>query len=372
MIRRSFLTNTGVGLLASVATLRPIPTMAQPPVPAPGSHPLIVDGSDVSTLSGEYLDMLARAGVDVWQWNAADTLLSISQAYEFVDRHADRVALVTSFADIAAAKNGRRLGLILGWQNATALEESAGNEWRDANPPQTTLRAYYQLGVRVINLAYNLANQFAGGCLDPTVPLSRAGEVLVRAMQEIGILVDCGGHLGERSSLDIIKIAQRPVVCTHSNVKALNDNPRCTSDRVIEGIASTGGVFGVNAVDAFMSWGYKDAGKDPVRDVPPQVTVSRYVDEIDYLMKLVGPDHIGLGPDFTHGLTGFSVDPKNSFQFPIEMTYKQYPIRYAKGFEDITQLGNVSAEMRKRGYRDTNIDKILGGNWMRVYRAAWT
>ncbi len=370
MRRQTFLTATGAGLIASAA----LPTLrakAQPATTTVDRRSFVVDGSDVSTLSAEYLDMLAKAGVDVWQWNGDESLLSISQAYEFVDRHANRVALVRSFADIETARSSNRLALIVGWQNAVALEEAAGNDWRDSNPPQTTLRAYYQLGVRIINLAYNLANQFAGGCLDPAVPLSRAGEYLVRAMQEIGILVDCGGHLGERSSLDIIKIAKRPVVCTHSNVKALNDNPRCTSDRVIAGIASTGGVFGVNAVDAFMSWGYKDVGKDPVKDVPPQVTVSRYVDEFDYLMKLVGPDHIGLGPDFTHGLTGFAVDPKTSFQFPLEMTYKQYPIRYAKGFEDITQLSNVSAEMRKRGYSAENIDKILGGNWMRVYRAAW-
>jgi membrane dipeptidase len=367
MRRRSFLSIGGSALVGAAAAR----AAAASPSPQTGANAFVVDGSDVSTLTVEYLDMLARARVDVWQWNAGETLLSIAQAYEFVDRHSDRIALIRSFGDIATAKASGRLALVIGWQNAPGLEEDAGNEWRDANPPQTTLRAYYQLGLRVVNLAYNLANDFAGGCLDPTVPLSREGAYLVRAMQEMGILVDCGGHLGERSSLDVIAIARRPVVCTHSNVKTLNGNPRCTSDRVIEGIASTGGVFGVNAVDAFMSWGYKDVRRDPVRDVPPQVTVSRYVDEIDYIVKLVGPDHVGLGPDFTHGLTGFAVDPSNSTQFPIEMTYKQYPIRYVKGFEDITQLGNVTAELRRRGYTQENVAKILGGNWMRVYRAAW-
>src|SRR5665811_514552 len=93
---------------------------------------------------------------------------------------------------------------------------------------------------------------------DRQMPLTRSGEFLVRKMQEMGILVDCGGHTGERSSMDIIRIAKRPVICSHSNVKALNDNPRCTSDRVIDGIARTGGVFGLCAVDAFMTWGYQD------------------------------------------------------------------------------------------------------------------
>lgn len=372
MVRRTFL-NRAVATAAAAAGTQTLPrsAAAAPGVPAGTPAPTIVDGGDVSTLTVQYLDMLHRAGVNVWNWNAAESLLSISQAYDFADRNSSRVAIVKSVSEIRSANGDGRLALILGWQNAAALEEAAGNEWRLANPPQTELRAYDELGVRVVNLAYNIANQFAGGCLDPEVPLSRAGAYLVRRMQELGILVDCGGHTGERSSLDIIKIARRPVVCTHSNVKALNDNPRCTSDRVIEGIASTGGVFGVNAVDAFMSWGYRDANKDPVRDIPPQVTVARYVDEFDYLMKLVGPDHIGLGPDFVHGLDDFSVDPANQFEFPQSMTYKQHPVRYAKGFENITQLGNVTAELRRRGYSLANIDKILGGNWMRVYQAAW-
>jgi membrane dipeptidase len=275
-------------------------------------------------------------------------------------------------SEIEAAVKGGRLAMLFGFQDGASFTEGAGNDWRDVNPPQTTLRAFYELGLRALNLSYNIANQFAGGCLDPTVPLSRAGKFMIRRMQEFGILVDCGGHLGERSSLDVIAMARRPVICSHSNCKALNDNPRCTSDRVIEGIASTGGVFGINAVDAFMTWGYKDANKDLVRDIPPQATVARYVDEIDYLMKLVGPDHIGLGPDFTYGLDAFYVDPANQFEFPPEMTYKQHPVRFVKGFENISQLANVTAELRKRNYSQYNIDKILGGNWLRVYRAAWT
>jgi membrane dipeptidase len=371
MHRRSFLSRTAA--VAALAAGSPaLATDAAEPASAAAPGTFVVDGSDVSALSPEYLDLLAKGGVDVCQWNAAETLISISQAYEFADRNAGRVAVVRSYSDIAAAKKAGKLALILGWQDAGALQQSDDDEWRYANPPQTTLRAFYQLGLRVVNMTYNIANQFGGGCLDPTTPLSRAGKYLVGRMQAIGILVDCGGHLGERSSLDVIAMARRPVICSHSNCKPLNDNPRCTSDRVIEGIASTGGVFGINAVDAFMSWGWKDAKKDPVKDIPPQVTVARYVDEIDYLMKLVGPDHIGLGPDFTHGLDAFAVDPANQFQFPIEMTYKQHPVRYAKGFENISQLGNVTAELRKRNYSQQNIDKILGGNWMRVYAAAWS
>lgn len=365
MLRRSFLNNAAATVAIAIAAA------ADADAAEPASHSAIVDGSDVSALTPEYLDLLRRGGVQVMMWNGPGTLLDVSLALEFLSRQGDRAVLCKSAGEIESAVRGGRLAVLFGFQDGAAFTEGTGNDWRDVNPPQTTLRAFYDLGLRAVNLAYNIANQFGGGCLDPTVPLSRAGKYMVARMQEIGILVDCGGHLGERSSLDVIAMARRPVICSHSNCKTLNDNPRCTSDRVIEGIASTGGVFGINAVDAFMSWGYKDAHKDLTRDIPPQVTVARYVDEIDYLMKLVGPDHIGLGPDFTHGLDSFYVDPANQFEFPPEMTYKQHPVRFVKGFEDISQLGNVTAELRKRSYSQENIDKILGGNWMRVYRAAW-
>jgi membrane dipeptidase len=140
---------------------------------------------------------------------------------------------------------------------------------------------------------------------------------------------------------------------------------------VIEGIARTGGVFGVNVISTFLTWGYKDVKKDRIRDRPPVATMDRLLDEIDYLMRLVGPDHIGIGPDFVHGRGTFKVDPEKSFSFPIEMTYGEDGIEYVRGFEDISKIGNVRAGLASRNYSKENIDKILGGNWMRVYRDAW-
>ena len=103
------------------------------------------------------------------------------------------------------------------------------------------------------NLSYQLSNSFGGGLLDPTTPLSIAGEYIVDQMQEIGILVDCS-HSSEQTSLDIIRMANRPVVCSHSNAVALDDNIRNISDRVIKGIADTGGLIGVNPVNAYLNW----------------------------------------------------------------------------------------------------------------------
>ncbi len=189
-------------------------------------------------------------------------------------------------------------------------------------------------------------------------------------MQEMGILVDCGGHTGEQTSLDIIAMARRPVICSHSNVLALNDNPRNTSDRVIEGIARTGGVFGVTAMDGFMTWSCKDAPLAMTGPYPNTATVSRYVDEFDCLKRLVGIDHIGLGPDFINDIE--PIDPSDSVEFPTTMTYNQpKTMKLIDGFESVDGLGNVRAELVRRGYSSVEIAKIFGGNWMRVYRESW-
>ena len=179
---------------------------------------------------------------------------------------------------------------------------------------------------------------------------------------------ETGSYSG--TALEQSDIARRPVVCTHSNVLALNDNPRCTSDRVIEGIAKTGGVFGVTAVDGFMTWSRKDAPKAMSGPFPPRAGIAQFVDQFDYLKHLVGVDHIGLGPDFINDLE--PIDPSKSIEFPPEMTYLQpVTLKYIEGFESVDGLGNVRAEFVRRGYTAEEIAKIFGGNWMRVYREAW-
>jgi membrane dipeptidase len=349
-------------------------------VPATGNSPvegelrdqdfvvISVDGSD---LSSAMIDKYKRNGADVWLFDGPRTLPRFSRAFEFLDREAARITLARSYKDILAAKRAGKVCMVFGWQDSSALEEGhAGNDWRDSLPPVTNLRAWYELGLRVANLQYNMANQFGGGCLDPMVPLTIQGKFLVAQMQEMGILVDCGGHTGEQTSLDIIAMARRPVICSHSNVLALNDNPRNTSDRVIEGIAKTGGVFGVTAMDGFMTWSRKDAPLAMTGPYPKTATVSRYVDEFDYLKKLVGIDHIGLGPDFINDLE--PIDPSHSVEFPTTMTYAQpKTMKLVDGFESVDGLGNVRAEFVRRGYSTVEIAKIFGGNWMRVYREAW-
>jgi membrane dipeptidase len=155
----------------------------------------------------------------------------------------------------------------------------------------------------------------------------------------------------------------------------LNANIRNISDRAIRGVAETGGLIGVCPVNAYLQWSIKDApnAANPAF-FPPLATISQYVDVMDYIRRLVGIDHIGIGSDFTLGDPpdeGGTALPVPSFVFPPEMLYYSRSLEYIQNFNQVANLPVLRAELLHRGYSFVDIAKILGGNWMRVFRGAW-
>jgi membrane dipeptidase len=374
MQRRDFLK---AGMAGAALTLAQGPSQAQvqPRADVRGADAkdtdtdlsVVVIGTDGSVPAKSIVDKYLGARADVWHY--LPNRPAFSQILEFLDSD-PRIKLAKSTKDILANKEAGKISMVVGWQDSFALEEENGNEWRFSRPPQTKLREYYELGLRTANLCYQISNQFGGGMLDPEARLTTQGKYIVGKMQDLGILVDVCGHNGEQTNLDIIAMARRPVVVTHGCCKGLDDNPRNSSDRVIEGLARTGGLMGVAAVDAFMTWRAKDAPRAETGPFPTRATVATYVDQFDYLKRLVGIDHIGFGADFISDIE--AGDPAASFEFPPEMTNKQEPsIQYVEGFESVSDIGNVRAEMERRGYTAEEIAKVFGGNWMRVFGQAW-
>ena len=368
MLRRTFLRAGAAGVALSLSRRGFAQGWHAGTPPSPEDASVIVIGTDGSDLLDDVVDKYLAARADVWHF--MPNLAKFSQALEFIDQN-PKIVLAKTCDDILAAKRAGKVAMVIGWQDSAGLADGNGNNWRTSNPPQTKLREYYELGLRTANLTYQLSNQFGGGMLDSTVPLTVEGKWIVGQMQKLGIVVDVSGHTGVQTALDVIAMAERPVVITHGNVRALNkDNPRTSPDAVIEGVAKTGGLMGVAALSQFMTWGGKDAAKAETGPFPAPATLSRYVDEFDYLRKLVGVDHIALGTDFVTPGSGGG-DPAKDFEYPPEMMAKADEIEFVDGFSSVSGLGNLRAEMQRRGYTPDETVKILGGNWMRVFREAW-
>jgi membrane dipeptidase len=370
MNRRDFINN--VAATSAIAALGSTVLRGETTFTVPHDW-LLVDGSENSLLTDNLLDELRAVGVTCCTYNplSRDTegLGLASKMLSFLDQRGDKAFLARTVSDIREAKRLGKIAFIVGWQSSDAIAGDAGyfGPW-ETNPTHTFLRAYYELGLRICAICYNLANRFGGGNLDPTVPLTRAGHLLVEEIHRLRILLDIGGHTGEQTSLDAIAMAPGvPVICTHTNVAAITDNPRNVSDRVIDAIASTGGVIGVSAVSDFNARSRRDAAIPTT----PQSKLEVMLDHCDYIRKRVGIDHVGLGPDFTQGEESFSIDPSKSQLFPPEMASRQGPIMYVKGFENISQLPNLIAAVSRRGWPEADIRKLLGENWLRVYKQAW-
>ena len=180
----------------------------------------VVIGVDGSALTGDYVDEYLSSGATVWQYS--DNIIDFDDfqtLQTFVDSQSSKIILATSYNDILAAKQAGKVAMVVGIQECLQFEPEwfanptkhpvdppNPNDWRLKNPPtdpKTQLSNYYDKGLRIANLAYNLPNFFGGGCLDARTPLSSVGEFLVNQMQEMGILVDCSHSSGSVSILSI-------------------------------------------------------------------------------------------------------------------------------------------------------------------------
>jgi membrane dipeptidase len=245
----------------------------------------------------------------------------VDKFYEEIEQNYEIIA-VTSHDEIVKAKQEGEVCGLLSMEGAEPLMGELA-----------VLRVYYRLGLRMLSFAWNYRTPFADG-LGAKRSLSKLPELGVQALEEmdkLGILFDVS-HLADSVFWDVVDVMKVPFIASHSNARALCDHPRNCTDEMIKAIAEHGGVLGMNYAPAFVKKGGKGA------------TIEHLVDHIDHIVKLVGPDHVGLGSDFD----GIGPPPK--------------------GIETVDKTPNITRVLVKRGYSDEEILKILGVNHLRVFK----
>lgn len=297
----------------------------------------------------------------------ADDQITVVRA--LAEKHPETWVLATSADDVRNAAKQGKIAALLGLEGGYAIDEKLENVQR-----------YYDLGVRYMSPAWSISTSWAGSSGDEvgkTRGLNEFGRNVVREMNRLGMMIDVS-HVSDATFWDIVNTSTAPVVATHSACRAIADVPRNLTDEMIRALAHTGGVVNVifypehlepgwsqkkKQVDAEIATMvqqasaaepgdavHKKMARDRVRQreyarrLPP-VNVARIVDHIDHIVKLVGVDHVGIGSDFD----GVQITPSD--------------------LATIAELPNLTKELLRRGYSDTDVSKILGGNMLRVMDA---
>lgn len=306
---------------------------------------VIVDSLNASIMSDEYFKKLQKGGVTATNYtiammhNMSETVKRILDMQDLVAGESETVVLATSVEDIARAKLEGKTAIMLGFQNIQPLE----NDLR-------LLKLYHYLGVRIIQLSYHFRNAAAdGGGERMDSGLSLFGISLVKEMNRLGIVVDLA-HVGKQSVLEAADTSEDPVIASHSNPRALVDAYQNKTDEEIKAIAEKGGIIGVTAFPRLVS-------KDP-----DKCTLDDLLDCIDYIVKLVGANHVGVGLDLAEGWADYP--PTRMSLMKIDKRIYTWP----KGIETVTDFPNIAKGLVGRGYSDTEIRKILGENFLRVFK----
>jgi membrane dipeptidase len=295
----------------------------------------------------------------------------IDSLYAVVGRNPTKMMLVKTPAELATAVQSGKLGAMMGVEGGHMIEDKI-----------EYLEALYNRGARYMTLTWNNSTSWASSAADERAKnnlgrpygLTTFGKEIVKKMNALGMIVDIS-HVGEQTFYDAIATSTKPVIASHSCTYALCPVPRNMTDDQIKALGKNGGVIHLNFYSGFVDSTFKQKNdaflkkheaeknellknnpsdfyanlvlhekyKDEIDGVRPSLTL--LIDHLDHIVKLIGVDHVGLGSDFD----GINSSPRE--------------------LNDVTDMPLITKELLKRGYAKKDIHKILGGNFIRVFKA---
>lgn len=321
----------------------------------------VIDGLNCAILTRDQFERTLEgrvAAINLTSLRPANDLAAsmgdLAKALAAVAANPDLVSVVTSVAEIRQVAAEGKLGIILGTQNSTFLEHDL-----------SLLRVMQRAGVRIMQPTYMERNELGSGVLAKEPGgLTAKGHEWVELMNETRMLVDLS-HVGYQTAMDAAKASKRPVICSHSNARALCDSLRNIPDDQIRAIAETGGTVGVTL------W-------PPMLRHATRPTLDDFFDQVDHMVKLVGIDHVAFGSDCsertkTEEQWQATFGPRGMYP---EVTgilgdWFIFSQRFTEGYESLAHTGRLIDGLGTRGYSEDEVDKIMGGNLLRVYEDVW-
>ena len=259
----------------------------------------------------------------------------ISYLHEEIDETPGHFRICRTATEAYAARSAGEIALFLSLEGADPLQNDI-----------QLLRIFYELGVRGLGLVWSRRNYVADGAFFTTTRegqkggLTSFGVELVEKAEELGMFIDVS-HINDEGFWDVMELATRPLIASHSNCRALAGTMRNLDDDQIRAIAKNGGVIGMNSISNFIHEGKAD------------VTVAHFIDHVDHIVKIGGIEHVGIGFDLCDSFQNF-------LQFEPALETQDVIKNHA-------ELGEFTAALIERGYPDNQIIAILGGNFMRLF-----
>lgn len=306
-------------------------------------------------VSGVFFAVYNSGGRGATPEKFTDAMAIIDSIEADLTKHSDDLQLATTAEHIVAAKTASKIAILMGVEGGHMIDSNLDN-----------LRTLFSRGVRYMTLTHGIHLPWAGSSGDKAEEdpgLTEFGREVVAEMNRLGMMVDVS-HISDKTFEGVIEAVQAPPIASHSSCRALATHPRNMTDDMIRAVAEKGGVVHINFYNAFLdadfrsrSNAYDESASDPQTPVEKweaamakletigRTPFSVLLDHIEHVVEVAGIDHVGLGSDF---------DGVNE--------------ALPEGMEDISKLPNLIPGLRERGLGDEGIQKVLGGNTLRVMR----
>jgi membrane dipeptidase len=324
-------------------------------ISAPASHDTDIPRLRAGGVGGQFWSVYVPSSLEPLQ-AVRQQLEQFDIALRMIRLYPDDLLLAKSVADIEQARKDNRIASLIGIEGGHTIVDSLG-----------VLRAYYDLGARYMTLTHYHTNNWADSATDDARHngLTEFGREVVREMNRLGMLVDIS-HVSAKTMHDVLDVTAAPVIFSHSSARALTGHMRNVPDDVLKRVTANGGIVMVTFIPDFVSEDRRKWAEelDPLtKDLeteaewtavaeeykkthgePPQGTLVQVADHIDYVAKVAGYDHVGIGGDF-YGQTGDDL---------------------VQGLEDVSRYPYLMAELLRRGWSEENITSLARGNLLRV------
>lgn len=284
-----------------------------------------------------------------------ETVAEIAFFQRFVEAHPDHFMQVRSADDFAVAKRARKLGIIFSFESVVALGEELDR-----------IDLFRGLGVRVMQLSYNLPSPFGAGVLSPPdAGLTELGRQAVTRMNEQGVAVDLSHSNGATTSA-ALEASAKPVLITHAGCAAVHPHPRHKTDEQLRAVAEKGGVVGI--YDLFY-----------LAPPPRQPNLDDYIAHMTHALNVCGEDHVGIGSDTSFNAFELSDEDREAW---LAETARRHAagvaapeedgrLPYTEGLNRADRALVIADALIRRGYSSRAVEKVLGANFIRAFRDIW-